>query len=102
MCRKACWHLDANVPHGGANACLFAMLVLRCPASEKAALHLLSDKRVQSQLQKGQAHKHANPVPPNTMDHIHDQNLLDRNAKCNGSVSSSLCHLAVNVVLMPQ
>ena len=38
-CRRACWRLDANVPCGRASACLFAVLVLRGPASEKAALH---------------------------------------------------------------
>ena len=37
------WHLDANVPCGRAGACCFAMLVLRCPASEKAALHSWPD-----------------------------------------------------------
>ena len=36
--RRACWRLDANVPRGRANAFWFAMLVLCCPASEKAAL----------------------------------------------------------------
>ena len=38
-CRRTCWRLDANVPCGRASACLFAVLVLRGPASEKAALH---------------------------------------------------------------
>ena len=42
-CRRACWRLDANVPCGRASACSFAMLVLRCPASEKAALHSWPD-----------------------------------------------------------
>ena len=44
-CRRACWRLDANVPRGRANAFWFAMLVLCGPASEKAALRLLSDNR---------------------------------------------------------
>ena len=43
--RRACWRLDANVPRGRANAFWFAMLVLCCPACEKAALRLLSDNR---------------------------------------------------------
>ena len=37
------WHFDANVPCGRASAFSFAMLVLRCPASEKAALLSLPD-----------------------------------------------------------
>ena len=42
-CRRACWRLDANVPCGRASACSFAMLMLLCPASEKAALHSWPD-----------------------------------------------------------
>ena len=38
-CVRSCWRLDANIPCGRASACSFAMLVLLCPASEKAALH---------------------------------------------------------------
>ena len=37
------WCFDANVPCGRASACLFAVLVLRGPASEKAALHSWPD-----------------------------------------------------------
>ena len=42
-CRRARWRLDANIPCGRASACSFAMLVLLCPASEKAALHSWPD-----------------------------------------------------------
>ena len=42
-CRMACRRLDANVPCGRASACSFAMLMLLCPASEKAALHSWPD-----------------------------------------------------------
>ena len=42
-CRRACWRLDANVPCGRASASSFAMLVLLCPAGEKAAPHSCPD-----------------------------------------------------------
>ena len=42
-CRRARWLLDVNVSCGRASACSFAMLVLRGPASEKAALHSWPD-----------------------------------------------------------